>query len=53
MILDKFFLDKEGTVLLIVDIQEKLAAVMKEKDKVVRNNLHLVELAKMIACRSW
>lgn len=48
MILDKFILDKEGTVLLIVDIQEKLAAVMKEKDKVVRNNLHLVELAKMI-----
>jgi nicotinamidase-related amidase len=48
MTLDKFFLDKEGTVLLIVDIQEKLAAVMKEKDKVVKNNLHLVELAKMI-----
>jgi nicotinamidase-related amidase len=48
MTVDKFFLDREGTVLLIVDIQEKLAAVMKEKDKVVKNNLHLVELAKMI-----
>jgi nicotinamidase-related amidase len=48
MTLDKFFLDKEGAVLLIVDIQEKLAAVMKEKDKVVKNNVHLVELAKMI-----
>jgi nicotinamidase-related amidase len=48
MTLDKFFLDKEDTVLLIVDIQEKLAAVMTEKDKVVRNNLHLIELAKMI-----
>jgi nicotinamidase-related amidase len=48
MALDKFFLDKEDTVLLIVDIQEKLAAVMKEKEKVVRNNLHLIELAKMI-----
>ena len=35
-------------MLLIVDIQEKLAAVMTEKDKVVRNNLHLLELAKMI-----
>jgi len=48
MTADKFFLDREGTVLLIIDIQEKLAAVMKEKDKVVKNNLHLVELAKMI-----
>ena len=48
MTLDRFFIDKEDTVLLIVDIQEKLAAVMKERDKVVRNNLHLVELAKMI-----
>ncbi len=47
MTLDKFFLDKEDTVLLIVDIQEKLAVVMTEKDKVVRNNLHLIELAKM------
>ena len=48
MTLDKFFLDKEDTVLLVVDIQEKLAVVMTEKDKVVGNNLHLIELAKMI-----
>ena len=48
MTLDKFFIDMEDTVLLIVDIQEKLAAVMAEKDKVVKNNLHLIELAKMI-----
>ena len=48
MIPEKFFLDKGNTVLLIVDIQEKLAAVMKEKGKVVKNNLHLIELAKMI-----
>ncbi len=46
MTLEKFFLDKEDTVLLIIDIQEKLAAVMKERDRVVRNNLHLIELAK-------
>ncbi len=44
----KFTLDKEDAVLLIVDIQERLAVVMKDRDKVVRNNLHLVELAKMI-----
>jgi nicotinamidase-related amidase len=48
MLLDKFFINKEDAVLLIVDIQEKLAAVMKERDKVVKNNLHLVELAKML-----
>jgi nicotinamidase-related amidase len=48
MALEKFFLDKEDTVLLIIDIQEKLAVVMKERDKVVKNNLHLIELAKMI-----
>ena len=48
MTLDKFIIDREDTVLLIVDIQDKLAAVMKEKDKVVRNTLHLVELAKLI-----
>lgn len=48
MTLDNYFIDKEDTVLLIVDIQDKLAVVMKEREKVVRNNLHLVELAKMI-----
>lgn len=44
----KYFLDREDAVLLIVDIQERLAAVMKERDKVVKNCLHLIELAKMI-----
>ncbi len=48
MTLDKFFLDREDAVLLVVDIQEKLAAVMKERDTVVGNNLHMIELAKMI-----
>jgi nicotinamidase-related amidase len=48
MTLDKFVLNKEDTILLIVDIQDKLAAVMKERDSVVRNNIHLIELAKMI-----
>jgi nicotinamidase-related amidase len=45
---DKFILNKEDAVLLVVDIQERLAVVMKEKDKVVRNCQHLIELAKMI-----
>jgi len=48
MTVDKFMLEKESAILLIVDIQDRLAAVMKERDKVVRNNLHLIELSKMI-----
>jgi len=46
--MDKFRLAKENTLLLIVDIQDRLAAVMKEKDKIISNNLHLIELAKML-----
>ncbi|HEX9113176.1 MAG TPA: isochorismatase family protein, partial [Nitrospirota bacterium] len=45
---DKFILNREDAVLLIVDIQERLVVVMKEKDRVVRNCQHLIELAKMI-----
>lgn len=45
----KYFLDKEDSLLLIVDIQERLAAVMKDREKVVGNCLHLIELAKMIS----
>ena len=46
--MDKFFLDKENTVLAIIDIQEKLAAVMNDRNEVVKNCLHLIELAKML-----
>ena len=45
--MDKFFLDKNDAVLLIIDIQERLAAVMEKKDQVLKNCLHLIELAKM------
>ena len=48
MTIDNFFLDKEDSVLLIIDIQERLAVAMKERDKVVKNCQHLIELAKMI-----
>ena len=47
MSVDKFLLDKNNAVLLIIDIQERLAAAMKQKGPVVANTLHLVELAKM------
>ena len=42
-----FFPDKNESVLLIVDIQERLAATMKMRDAVINNCLHLIELAKM------
>jgi len=45
---DKYSLNKEDAVLLIIDIQERLAVVMKERDSVVKNTEHLIELAKMI-----
>ncbi len=47
MTLSGFVLNKEEAVLLIIDFQERLAAIMKEKDKVVKNCQHLLELAKM------
>jgi nicotinamidase-related amidase len=47
--MDKFFLKSEDSVLIIIDIQERLANAMKVKDSVISNNLHLIELAKMIA----
>ncbi len=48
MALDKFTLESKDSLLLIIDIQEKLAAVMKERDRVVKNNLLMIELSKML-----
>jgi len=45
--MERFLLDKNNCVLVIVDIQERLATVMKQKDSVVNNCLHLIELSKM------
>lgn len=47
--MEKFFLEKNKTALLIIDIQERLAAVMKMKNVVVNNCLHLIELSKMLS----
>jgi len=46
--MEKFLLDKDDAVLLIIDIQERLATVMKQREPVVKNCIHLVELAKML-----
>lgn len=45
---DKLLIKKEEAVLVLIDIQDKLAAAMKKKEDVVANCLHLVELAKML-----
>ena len=46
--MDNFFLDKQEAVLVIVDIQERLAAVMGERKKVIDNCLHLIEVSKLL-----
>ncbi|HTZ17330.1 MAG TPA: hydrolase [Dissulfurispiraceae bacterium] len=47
--MDKFLLSKDNCILVIVDIQERLANAMNVKDSVINNCLHLIELAKMYA----
>jgi isochorismate hydrolase len=47
--MEKYFLDKDEVVLVIVDIQERLAAVMSERQKVIDNCLHLIEISKLLA----
>lgn len=44
---DKFLIKKEEALLVLIDIQDKLAAAMKKQEDVVANCLHLVELAKL------
>ncbi len=47
--MDKFTLKKENAIILIVDIQEKLATVMTEKEQVISRCQILVEAAKLFA----
>ncbi|NMB19338.1 MAG: hydrolase [Firmicutes bacterium] len=44
--MDRFTLTREDTVLLIIDIQERLVPVMKYKDQVIRNTQILISGAK-------
>lgn len=46
--MDKFIIEKNNAVLVIVDIQEKLAAAMSERTKVIDNCLHLIEAVKLL-----
>lgn len=46
--MDKFFLNRDNALLLIVDVQERLAVVMREREKVAANTIHIVEAAKLL-----
>ncbi len=46
--MDKFVLKRENAALIIVDIQERLAVAMSEKDKVIANTLHVIEASKLL-----
>jgi len=48
MPMDKFFLNQQEVALVIIDIQDKLAAVMRHKEQVVTHCLHLIILAKLL-----
>lgn len=42
----KFTLDREDTLLMVIDIQERLVPVMKYKDQVINNTNILIKVAK-------
>ncbi|HXX53735.1 MAG TPA: hydrolase [Thermodesulfovibrionales bacterium] len=44
----KYFLATNDSVLVVVDIQVRLAAVMSERQKVIGNSLHLIEAARIL-----
>ncbi|NLY45403.1 MAG: hydrolase [Tissierella sp.] len=44
--MDKYTLNREDTVLMVIDIQERLAPVMKYKDQVIKNTNILITAAK-------
>lgn len=48
MSIEKFQLHRDGTILLVVDIQERLAAAMPEREKVEVNAKRLVEGARLM-----
>jgi len=45
---ERFQLTRDDAALLVVDIQERLAAVMKYREPVTANVLHLIEAAKLM-----
>ena len=48
MNVDPFFLSRQEIIVVIVDIQERLAAVMGERQKVIDNCLHILKAASLL-----
>jgi isochorismate hydrolase len=46
--MEKFRLKRDDSLLIIVDIQERLAVAMSEKERVVINTRHLIEASKLL-----
>ena len=46
--MEKFSLNRKNTLLVIVDIQERLAPAMDKRKKVTQNCLHLIEGARLL-----
>lgn len=46
--MDKYLLNRNDAVVVIVDVQERLAAAMTQREKVIANCLHLVEAAGLL-----
>jgi nicotinamidase-related amidase len=46
--MEKFILRRENAVLVVVDIQERLAVAMSEREKVIANTQHLIEAARLM-----
>ncbi|WP_313756051.1 hydrolase [Tissierella sp.] len=47
--MEKYTLNKDNTVLFVIDIQEKLASIMKYKEQVIDNTKILITAAKEMA----
>jgi len=45
---DKFFLDREDTLLIVIDFQEKLTAKMKHREKIMDNIKRLIKASKIL-----
>lgn len=46
--MERFSLPREEAVLVIVDVQERLAAVMEKREEVAERCLHLLEASKLL-----
>lgn len=46
--MEKYILNRDDCVLLVIDIQERLAKVMEDRDRVVKNTSILMETSKIL-----